>query len=413
MNKLLLLLLLTVCSFVFAENSDFYNKHRDKTINKINILGLKRTRESVVWNILDIKPKQLLSDFNEDEFKQEILKTRVLKKPVISYSLNNDEVIIDITVKDKWTLIPAPIVNISGDNQTYGLLLMENNFLGLKKSLYVNSKYSTRDGLTGSLTYKENNIIPGRLSGALGGGFTNIEEKKLLGSSGEEIGLFSQMSIRGKGELYYRLNRNLTTGFIGSFKYFEIEELEGSDIEFSGQHNYLTGSLYFKADLLIYTPTIHTGLFSKSLLSIGSELTSGKPYLDFTTEISYTYGIIENLYLRAGADISLFDKPYLLEKIWGGKDHSRTLRGKSSDRHFAGSAELEYAVLNFSWGTISSKVLFEGGVHNRDDNSWELYYGPGLGVRMYFPWVSVPAMGIDIGYNMEANYPKFSFTLAF
>ncbi len=412
MKKTFTILLLTLGLTLSATQSVFYENNSNKIVKEISILGLKRTRKSVVLNKLDIEKGSILSEFNHEDFSQDILKTGILKEPVIEYLLVDDEVVIKIILTEKWSLVPAPIVSITSDDQTFGALLFESNFLGLNKQFYVDGSYSTKNGISGAGSFRDD-IIPNKLGYYIMAGAGNIEDITLLDIDKEVVGSYSSQSIRDSIGLNYNFNRNYKLGFYIHHNYYDIKEKNQSSIDFSGISNFLETQVSFSIDMLKYTNTISSGLELYSYFSLGTNLEDYNIYEKFELSSSYTINPFNNLYFSTGGTLSLFDKPYLKQLYFGSSNYANTIPALSHDRHLAADIQVEYAILNFPWASFSLNALFEAGLYDRDGSDPKPYYGPAMGIRMYFPWLAVPAMGMNFGYNLESGIPNFSFSMGF
>lgn len=412
MKKIIGIVLFIFGLTISSMETEFYELNSDKIIKEINLIGLKRTRKSVVLNKLNIKEGSTLSNFRYEEFSQDILKTGILQEPVVEYILDEDKVIININLKEKWSLIPAPIVSITSDDQTFGALLFESNFLGLNKQFYTQSTYSTKSGVSGVGSFRDD-IIPNKFGYYIMAGATNVEEMPLYDIDGDKVGDYSNMSIYEAIGIHYNINKNYELGFYIFHNYYDINEKIESTIDFNSINNFLEAQVTLNIDLLQYTNTISSGLELFSYFSFGTNLVDSSIYQNFDVSSSYTFNPMSNLYIRTGGTLSLFDKPYLKQSYIGSSDYANTLPAQSHDRHLAGDIQVEYAALNFSFATFTFKALFEVGLFDRDGSTPRSYYGPAAGISMYFPWLAVPAMGINIGYNMESGIPNFSFSLGF
>lgn len=412
MKKIFTLLLVTVSLYLNANDDSFYIKNRNCLIKEINIVGLKRTHKSVVTDKLNIRIGSKLSDFNEVDFSQDILKTGILKEPIIEYRLDSDEIIIDIILSEKWSLIPAPIVSINSEDVSTGVVLFESNFLGLNKVLFIQGIYSTKDGISFAGSFQDY-LISNKLAYYIAGGINNIEEMSLLDFEDNEISTYSNSNIFNIIGLYYHFNRDLILGLYLNHNYFDISHMSGESLDFNGTSNYLGPKLAISVDRLTYTDSVSTGFEWTTTYDFGIEIEESDIYQNIETSLSYTLNPLKDLYFRTGGSFSLFDKPYLIESYFGSIDYSNTIPSISHDEHFAGDIQVEYSILKFSWATFSIKGSFEGGVYNRDGSEFKTYFGPAVGVRMYLSGLSVPAMGINCGYNIESGLPNFSLSLGF
>jgi len=109
----------------------------------ISVSGNKRTRTSYIENIIN----DYLAQNNIDSMANvdaQALKDLIVDKELFSeVDVNIVGNQIDIMVKDRWTLIPVPIVTAqSGQDTKFGLFVMESNLFGYGKTGVVGGLFS-------------------------------------------------------------------------------------------------------------------------------------------------------------------------------------------------------------------------------------------------------------------------------
>ncbi len=366
-----------------------YSIDADKVIGSLTISGLNRTKESVIYNLLNVEEGDKISLFDEDYIKQEILKTGILRPGKITYSEYENYIDVNIEIKEKWTLIPIPIVSISGDNQYYGFVLLEQNFLGLRKLLFVQSGYSTLLGFTGGLVYRDMDILPGDMYLLTGGFLSNDSDNSYIRASG----------FLGIGKEFTRMK------FQSQFKYDHFL------FDNSEQDKFISNPLNFSYNDLFYTSTIQTGTKFSLTLTPGWDIEGSSMFFKLNSSMGYSKEISENLYLAVLLSSQYLDSPTLLEEYWGGSDNSRTLVPVLSDQYTGGSVLLEYAFLDFGAAVVSLMIQYELGGYQHDSDNWDVYTGPGAGLRLYLKKIAMPAIGFDVAYNTIDNNFLFSLTM--
>lgn len=138
-------------------DSNYYKSDR-KIIRNIIIVGNKTTKERIVSRELNLTVNDTL--FNEVlkerlvQAKKNILNTSLFNfaKLEIAY-LNTKEIIIIVTVTERWYIFPLPIFEIEDNNFNtwwrdrdysrinYGMNLTHNNFRGRREKLSIIAKY--------------------------------------------------------------------------------------------------------------------------------------------------------------------------------------------------------------------------------------------------------------------------------
>lgn len=366
-----------------------FSLEEDKVIGSITISGLKRTRESVIHKILEVEEGDNFSSFDEEAFRQGILKTKILRPGKITYNEQDDCIDINIEIMEKWTLLPLPMVSLSRENQFYGLVIMEQNFLGLRKVLVVRAGYSTLGGPTGGIMYRDMDILPGDLYLLTDGSFINNSDESYINASGS----------LGIGKEFNKLK--LQSLF--KYDYFLFDSSE--------QNQFISNLFNIAYNDLYYTSTIQTGTSLSLTLAPGWDFEESTMFFNLNSSINYNKEIFRNLYLAGRLSSQHFNSPTPLERYWGGSDNSRTLIPVLCDQYIGGSAMLEYAFLNFKWGAVSSMLQYELGGYQHNSDDWNIYTGPGAGLRLYLKKIAVPAVGLDLAYNTLNNEFRFSLTM--
>ena len=185
----------------------FIQKYGDLPVKDITLEGLRRTKKSLVMARLPVTRGEPLSSFNPDEAVQELRKLNVFHEIDFSYVPDREGVNIVTRLQEKWTLLPFPAIKFGGDYQSYGLFILETNFLGLKKMLYGGGSWSPSRGWVTQAGYFDPEIA--------GSPFT-MSTKWIVGdqlfknytSSGTLIQEFQAFHILGEATFGYNVYKN-------------------------------------------------------------------------------------------------------------------------------------------------------------------------------------------------------------
>jgi outer membrane protein assembly factor BamA len=99
-------------------------------------------------------------DVDTDELRQCILDTKVFSE----VQLTLDAPVVELTVKERWTVIPIPFVRAQRDSNRYGFFLFDSNFLGRGKQAVIGASAGNR-GNTFFALYRDPAIIYGKWTG--------------------------------------------------------------------------------------------------------------------------------------------------------------------------------------------------------------------------------------------------------
>jgi len=352
----------------------------------------------------------------EGELDVDALKTCIINSKLFSeVNIEKREETITVSVKERLTLIPIPIVSIgSGEDASYGLFLMETNFLGMGKTLVLGGVVSgTND--TMFLMYEDPAVLNSNwMFGTHIGSQTNevyryngdkkgdgIQEK--ANAYGASIGytfnseLSASMSLMHSANEYkilddYQLPEDFEFNSIGlnlswsdtHFKFYYqdglslqldiTQQIDRSDDEALMQTYQLTGDWQMN-------------LFSDHALQVGFELAN-------------TYHADRKTALKVGG--------------------SPGMRGINDSGVWAkayGSLAIDYNIplSTHDSGTWTVAPFFDAGKIQSITNSDETinYTAYGIGTYYYFKEIAIPAIGIYMGMNNKYQKVFSSFTLGF
>ena len=75
------------------------------------------------------------------------------------------------------------------------------------------------------------------------------------------------------------------------------------------------------------------------------------------------------------------------------------------------AAYYDYPFLNQRWGALVLSHFWEYGVYAGDAVDPQRFFGPGGSFRVFIRQVAIPALGLNIGYNLQTRRPAVSFTI--
>lgn len=106
------------------------------------------------------------------------------------------------------------------------------------------------------------------------------------------------------------------------------------------------------------------------------------------------------------------EMPTIAEEVISG-DGYRTLpfQAVAADRWGSVSTTYDLPILSAGWGALVLSHFWELGSYTNDDVEPRLFYGPGGGFRVYIRQVAIPALGLDVAYNIPDGAVAFSFSL--
>jgi len=128
---------------------------------QLNVQGNTKTTlgflNARVHDCLDEQGAQRWDDVDNDELRQCILDTRVFSE----VDLKLTPPVLELTVKERWTIIPIPFVYAQRDSKRYGLFVYDSNFLGRGKQAVAGGSTGNR-GNTLFVLYRDPSVLYGK-----------------------------------------------------------------------------------------------------------------------------------------------------------------------------------------------------------------------------------------------------------
>lgn len=107
-----------------------------EVISGIEITGLERTRESYVLAELSHYVGRSVKEISIDDVKTDLQRIGLFDEIEVSISPKGNQAYLDISVKEKWSLIPIPMLSYI-EEVTGGLFFMDMNAFGLNDKFMI------------------------------------------------------------------------------------------------------------------------------------------------------------------------------------------------------------------------------------------------------------------------------------
>ncbi len=165
---------------LFALDAGATIKSKDLGDIEVKMEGAKRTKprlvESLVEKCIEKEGFKTWDAVDGARLGQCISNTRLFKK--VEVRVNRPE--IDVTIIDRWTLIPMPNFYTSDGKRSAGIFLFDSNFLGYGKIMGVGGSVST-EGNTFSLMYSDQSVNFSDYAATLMAYRSNVETEAYVG----------------------------------------------------------------------------------------------------------------------------------------------------------------------------------------------------------------------------------------
>jgi outer membrane protein assembly factor BamA len=193
----------------------------------VSVSGLKRTKPYIIENPLK---KFIGKDAGSIDINDvyAIVKSTGILEPLSVEIIDNEQgsgKTLAVTVKEKWSIFPIPIVGISSSGWSAGGVLMDANAFGVKDTMMVMGIFGSGD-ITASLMYINSPDGIGKFGWNIMG-FFSLQENENTDQTGEQtLRRYNSMSIRPLAGLSYSLSEHITPGLSLAYRYITLRDTE-------------------------------------------------------------------------------------------------------------------------------------------------------------------------------------------
>ncbi|MDY6969029.1 MAG: POTRA domain-containing protein [Spirochaetota bacterium] len=387
----------------------FIEEHGDLSIGEINFSGLKKTKPSVIQPHLKIKKGMLLSEFDANHFIQDMHATKLFKEIKIDYSAMDEKVFINIYFKEKITLIPIPFISTSATTTSYGIYLMEQNFFGYNKKLFIGASFSSL-GWISRIGYIDPKIIGTDFVCNLYSHY-GIQTFENADSEGDIYQIYNTDNLMLSCAFGYRLIKIVVPYIVNRYKRAIV------DMDYSASENPPSSAQSIEHGIMLRIRDLYYADVFEYGIDSRIEYVHGFPNGDHRKEYDsirfrakYSFHGFNDQRVYFTLNFGYGNVPTVFEERIGGKYGFKTLPSQqvATDHYLSFSATNEVPVALKSWGVLSVTIFCETGMYRHNNISGELFYGPGVGMRLYLKDVAVPAFGVDVAYNVRYNNAEIS-----
>ncbi|MBN2618092.1 MAG: hypothetical protein JXR64_07240 [Spirochaetales bacterium] len=377
--------------FILFNLSSLYSAGYE--ISDIKINGLKRTKIETVKKIIDLEIGDVVMDGSIPEIKQKLLKSGIFTKNIdIEFNqITDGEIVLIITLEDKWTLIPLPFFSFSNNDLMLGGLFIETNLLGLKQSLVSGGFYSS-EGVSFFTAWSPSLYIIDKFSLFVSFADENIE---VVNYEGSTISNNKARIISGGFNIGQDMNDYLNLSL--RINYENKNDFNSINLTPLITVNNVFIRDYFQSGINFEFYTNHKLNFTN---------------IDFNTQIGGKLEVSEilfsnliYLYLTSGYSFNKNDYPLSIGEITG----SKIVPSLETEFYITSQIKYEIKLFEFNWGYLTLPLYWETG-YLENYNNYYTYTGPGFGVLTYINKVAIPALGFNFNYDLITNNYLWGFS---
>ncbi|MFY1828472.1 FtsQ-type POTRA domain-containing protein [Myxococcus fulvus] len=368
-------------------------------IERIDIQGNSRTQESVILRAMRLAPGDVLTQADGDEVKRRLLNLQLFKSVEVQTHAEGTGVGLQVTVEERWTLLPIPVFASSKGQWQAGVFAVESNLFGLNKTLVAGGMAGNRGGSLFSM-YRDPSIGGGRWTGLLAFQFAKTDRERQVRDVVRDA--YTDRRFDLSGTLGYQVTPELNVG-AGWFSLVNkplSSKLGTTTTPQRGQaHGVSVSAEYLGQDFHFY---FNEGLVARALYREGLDfLGSSRALRQVSLFASYTLPVFGRHALTLTAQHAQSKGDAFLDaQLLGARTGSRGFDAGRLWGETSSSATLEYQVPLWSpkLATLTAHAFVDVG-RVEWQGSLLRYATPGVGIRAYVREVAVPAVGLEVSRN--------------
>ncbi|WP_246356966.1 POTRA domain-containing protein [Pyxidicoccus fallax] len=351
-------------------------------IERIDIQGNTRTRDSVIRQAMRLGPGDMLTRDDAAELKRRLLNLKLFKSVDVLTRPEGSGVGLQVTVEERWTLLPIPVFSSSEGRWQAGVFAAESNLFGLNKTLVFGGLWGNRGGTVLSM-YRDTSIGGSRWTGVVSFLFSKTDRERRIKNI--IVDEYTDRRFDISGALGYQVTPELN---LSAGPFFLINKPLAANKEGAqtppprGEvHGVSLSAEYLGQDFHFY---FNEGLVARANYRQGLDfLGSSRESRQLSLFTSYTLPVFGNHALTLTAmHGQVRGDAFLDAQLLGARTGSRGFETATLWAETASSATLEYQVPLWSprLMTLTAHAFVDVG-RVEWKNSVLRYASPGVGIR--------------------------------
>lgn len=369
---------------------------------EVEIVGNTKTKSSTIKRLAKLEGECVPPRGIDGEgIRQELLNSHLFSNVAVEVSTFNNITKVKITVKDKWTIIPIPLLYTSGYQSGGGLMILETNLLGRKKMLMGGFFFGSRGNRYEGI-YIDDAVWGSRWVLIIRPLF--MERVVFRYEDEEEVYAYKDDFNLIFGILGYKITDHIAPAVGLVYRYRDLSEAEGYPAP-PNEKSTAGAMCNLKLSFTNFTDYYDKGFsavftFEHSLREFGADTIYGhfQATLEFVHPISI---FLSRTFLEGGwsvgEDVGITNY-YRLGGEYGYRGIPET--GLWVSDYVAFSQQFEQVLYRMKLGTFTI-AEFSDNVLTHEDDPFRVYYSVGVGLRAYLKDIAIPAVGVDAGYSLR------------
>jgi outer membrane protein assembly factor BamA len=373
-------------------------------IERVDVSGNTRTSTEVILRALRLGPGTAYRETLPAALRARLLNLRLFKAvEVQGLPAGDGGWALQITVAERWTLIPVPFASSSSGQWKAGLFLVESNLLGLNKVLALGGYVGNR-GDCAFLVYRDPALLGTDWTAS--GQFVYLDSVHSRYAGDTPAERFQDRRVDVSANLGRRFGRTLSAA-VGGFALWTrpkalavwpvlpLQSQRVFGLSAEGTWDAQDFHFYFNQGPLV------TLKWSEALSALGSDRALHR--LSAKATFGTVIGPGHALTLTGRFDLSLGD-PLVDALLLGGEPGTRGFQTGGLWGEEAATVTLDYQIPLWrpSLGTVTAGAFLDSGVVRWRGETTPVL-SPGLGTRLYLQGLALPALGVDMAFNPRSK----------
>jgi outer membrane protein assembly factor BamA len=316
----------------------------------------------------------------------------------------------EVTIEERWTLIPIPQINVSSSSSSYGVFVMERNFLGRGKFAILGASVGS-DTDSYFLMYRDPELL---LTNWTAQTLLHSSQEDLKSYSGEDIVYSYNESQTGfKLGVGHKIFTDYEFGISGTFLKKKYKDFGGYTIPLQNESYGIEASLrYVNSDYKFYFNEGFDGELqlirdlnrTDNLKDVGLGLLSLRYQKNIYMQHALQFGFKSNVSKNASVKDVM--------KMGGSKGYRGIQENGLWAENIASIAiDYQVPVVFSNYGVWTVAPFFDYGVIDSDFSPFSNYSSYGVGGYLYLKQVAIPGLGIIAGKNEKFQGTFVSFSV--
>jgi len=373
-------------------------------LKEIKINPLKKTKEQTVLEIIGYQVGDEIDSSDRETIQQRLIKSGLFTSEdmIVDLTITDDQARLELSLKDRITTVPLPIISVSEDEFKAGLFVINSNLRGTGDQFFLGIMASQNSRLA-VFSFTNKNIFSSSWDA---GGRAKFSSAKTVIRNSRNNEILEYSSTAASAGVFTQWNHDILSlrGGIdaGGLKVTRIEGFpEKTVVQISPSFTAGIDTLHYDE----FFPEGFTVITKMEVNILGNQY---KNSMTASLKGNWKKLFFPRLQWESEAAASVYNG----EEIFSPPVLSPLIPiSVRAETQIQGSTGITAAVLDFSWAYLAVPLKFNIGVFDGISGDRELFYGPVTGLNLNLKKIALPAISFVYGWNMKTSRGQFQLNL--